>query len=360
MHVGMVCPYSMREPGGVQEHVRGLSKGLVDLGCDVSLFAPELSSSVEGLEGVQGFSLGRTVNVRANGSVAPLGLDPRMLVQLDVGFDPVDVVHLQEPFLPAGLASLLRVPKGVPVVGTFHAAADRFWPYALAKPLIRRAAKGLRSSVAVSPEARRLVRRYVPIDPEIVPNGVDVSAFAEATPDPWAEGLGTVVLFVGRPEARKGFDLCVRAFCGAAARRPEAHLVCVPARPEDVSLVSDAVEGRVHCLGRVPRERLLALYRAADVVCAPARGGESFGLVVVEGLAAGAAVLASDIPGYRYAGGDAARYLPPGDLPSWRRALEELLVDDRARTELAEAGPARARTFDWPRVSERILGVYGE
>lgn len=358
MHVGMVCPYSMRHPGGVQEHVRGLARALIQLDCQVSVFAPELRSSEEGFEGIQGFSLGKAVNVPANGSVAPLGLDPRMLLQLDMGFDPVDVVHLHEPFLPAGLASLLRLPEGVPAVGTFHAAADRFWPYASAKPLIRRAAKRLRATVAVSPAARQLVRRYVPVDPEIVPNGVDVSAFEEATPDPWAEGLGRVVLFVGRPEARKGFDLCVRAFCGAAARLPDAHLVCVPARPEDVSLASDAVAGRVHCLGRVSRERLLALYRAADVVCAPALGGESFGLVVVEGLAGGAAVLASDLPGYRYAGGEAARYVAPGDLPAWRRALEEVLTDDGAREELARGGPERAREFDWPRIAVRVRDLY--
>lgn len=358
MHVGMVCPYSMRRPGGVQEHVRGLSRALLDLDCQVSVFAPELRASDEGFDGVQGFSLGRAVNLPANGSVAPLGLDPRMILQLDMGLDPVDVVHLQEPFLPAGLAALLRLPKGVPAVGTFHAAAHRFWPYAVAKPLIRRAAKRLRATMAVSPAARHLVRRYVPLDPDIVPNGVDVAAFERADPDPWAEELGTVVLFVGRPEARKGFDLCVRAFCGAAARMPETHLVCVPARPGDVSLASDAVAGRIHCLGPVSRERLLGLFRAADVVCAPALGGESFGLVVVEGLAAGAAVLASDLPGYRYAGGDAARYVAPGDLPAWRRALEEVLGDDAGREELAGAGPDRAREFDWPRVAARVRDLY--
>lgn len=359
MHVGMVCPYSMRRPGGVQEHVRGLSRALLGLDCQVSVFAPELRASDEGLDGVQGFSLGKAVNVPANGSVAPLGLDPRMIVQLDMGLDPVDVVHLQEPFLPTGLAALLRLPEGVPAVGTFHAAADHFWPYAAAKPLIRRAAGRLGATVAVSPAARRLVRRYVALDPEIVPNGVDVGAFERATPDAWAEELGSVVLFVGRPDARKGFDLCVRAFCGAAARLPDAHLVCVPARPGDVSLASDAVAERVHCLGPVSRERLLGLYRAADVVCAPALGGESFGLVVVEGMAAEAAVLASDLPGYRYAGGDAARYVAPGDLPAWRRALEEVLTDDTARRELAGAGPERAREFDWPRVAARVRDLYG-
>lgn len=358
MHVGMVCPYSMRRPGGVQEHVRGLSRALLELDCQVSVFAPELRASDEGFDGVQGFSLGKAVNVPANGSVAPLGLDPRMVLQLDMGLDPVDVVHLQEPFLPAGLAALLRLPEGVPAVGTFHAAADRFWPYAAAKPLIRRAARRLRATMAVSPAARQLVRRYVPVDPDIVPNGVDVGAFEGAAPDPWAEGLGRVVLFVGRPEARKGFDLCVRAFCGAAARMPDAHLVCVPALPEDVELVSDAVAGRVHCLGPVSRERLLGLYRAADVVCAPALGGESFGLVVVEGLAAGAAVLASDLPGYRFAGGEAARYLAPGHLPDWRRALEEILTDDAARGELARGGPERAREFDWSRVAARVRDRY--
>lgn len=358
MHVAIVCPYSMSRPGGVQEHTRGLATALLRAGHEVSVFGPELRGE-QGLDGVQTVSLGRAVGVPANGSIAPLGIDPRMLVRLDLGLDAPDVVHLHEPFLPASLGALWRAPRSTPVVGTFHASADRFLPYAVARPALRRFARRLATTTAVSPAARDLVRRYVPVDPVLVPNGVDADAFADAEPDPWAAGLGRVVLFVGRAERRKGFETALRAFIGAAATRADVHLVCPTARPGEGEELAGEFAARVHALGGVARSRLLALYKAADVVVVPSRRGESFGLVVLEGLAAGAAVVASDIPGYRYAGGDAVRYLPAEDLPAWRRGLEDLLDDEEARLELARRGPDRARDLDWARIADEMLKVYG-
>lgn len=361
MHVALVCPYSMQRPGGVQEHARGLGRALARLGHEVSLFAPELRGRHADLEGVTTVSLGAAVDVPANRSVASLGVHPLMLVRFELGLDPVDVVHLHEAFLPACLLALFRAPASTPVVGTFHASAERFLPYAATAPALRRVTRRLAATTAVSPAARELARRYVPVDPRIVPNGVDADGFARAEPDEWARGLdGRVVLFVGRPDRRKGFDVLLRAFVGATAGRGDAHLICVPARPEDARILAEGPAHRIHCLGPVSRERLLALHRAADVVCAPSLGGESFGLVVVEGLAGGSAVLASDIPGYRFAGGDAAEYVPPGDVAAWRRALARVLDDPGYRSELAERGPARAVGFDWARIAELSLGVYEE
>ncbi len=347
----------MALPGGVQEHCRGLARALVDLGDEVTLFAPDLDDDGD-LDGVVQITLGGTVRVRANRSVAPLGIDPRMLVRYDLGMDPADVVHVHEPFLPAGLGALFRAPKVTPVVGTFHAAAERSLPYAIASPVLRRVGRRLAATTAVSPAARRLAHRYLRVDPEIVPNGVDVAAFAAAEPDPWAAGLGKVVLFVGRPEPRKGFEIALRAFAGAAAAREDWHLVCVPARPEEGGPIPSGVASRVHRLGPLPRARLLALHRAAEIVVVPSLGRESFGLTVIEGLAGASAVLASDIPGYRYAGGDACDYLPVGDLQAWRRALVRLMDDPDERRRMSDAGPDRAAGFDWPRIAEQTLDVY--
>jgi phosphatidylinositol alpha-mannosyltransferase len=319
------------------------------------VFAPELRDPP--VEGVAAVSLGKAVGIPANGSIAPLGLDLRMLIRFDLGLDPAEVIHVHEPFLPASLAAVWRAPRGVPVVGTFHAAAERFLPYALARPILRPTTRRLAATTAVSPAARRLVRRYAPVDPELVPNGVDVDAYTSAEPDPWAAGLGTVVLFVGRAERRKGFDVALRAFVGSAAGRSDVHLVTT-ARPQDVDLAAEGVAGRVHCLGPVPDERKIALYHAADLVVVPSLGGESFGIVVLEAMAAGAAVLASDIPGYRYAGGDAPVYVPPGDVRAWRMALDEMLDDPARREEAAKRGRARARDFDWSHVTEQTLAVY--
>lgn len=346
----------MSKPGGVQDHARELALALVRSGHEVTLFGPELRGRASKLEGVGTVSLGGAVNLPANGSIAPLGIDPRMIVRFDLALDPADVLHLHEPFLPAGLFAMLRRPKGTKVVGTFHAAADSFWPYALTAPLLRRAARRLDATTAASPEARKLVQRYVSVDPLIVPNGVDVASFQRAEPDAWASHLGRVVLFVGRPEPRKGSETVLKAFDAVAATREDAHLVWVPATPG--ALPAGTRPERIHCLGPVSRERLMSLHRAADVVCCASLGQESFGIVVLEGLAGGSAVLASNIPGYRYAGGDAPVYVPPGDVDAWSRELARLLDDDDERARLAAVGPQRARAFDWSRIAAETLHVY--
>jgi phosphatidylinositol alpha-mannosyltransferase len=342
----------MSRPGGVQDHARELARALLKKGCEVTLFGPELRGKQPALEGIGTVSLGGAVSIPANGSIAPLGVNPLMLVRFDLSLDPADVVHVHEPFLPASIFAMLRRPKGTRVVGTFHAAADRFWPYAVAAPLLRRLSRRLDATTAASPEARTLVRRYVSVDPEIVPNGVDVEAFEAAEPDPWASSLARVVLFVGRPEPRKGYQTVLDAFAAAAATRDDVHLVWVPAGPE-------AGRGeRVHCLGPVSRERLMSLHRAADVVCCASLGRESFGIVVLEGLAGGSAVLASDIPGYRFAGGDAPVYVPAGDSRAWADALGRLLDDDDERSRIAARGAEQARKFDWAHIADQTLRVY--
>ncbi len=356
MHVAIVSPYSMSKPGGVQDHARELARALFRKGHDVTLFGPELRGEQEGLEGVGTISLGRAINVAANGSIAPIGIDPTALVRFDLTLDAADVVHVHEPFLPIGLMALARRPRNTGVVGTFHAAAERFAPYAVAAPLLRLASKRLDETTAASPEARRLVRRYVAVDPVIVPNGVDSEAFAKADPDPWAAELGRVVLFVGRPEPRKDFTTVLKAFNAIAPARSDLHLVWVPATEADIP--TDVSRDRVHALGRVSRERLMALHRAADVVVCPSTGSESFGIVVLEGLAGGSAVLAADIPGYRYAGGDVPRYVGSGDVDAWIDALAGVLDDDRERSALAAAGPDRAALFDWDVIADQTVGVY--
>lgn len=357
MHVAIVSPYSMSRPGGVQEHTRGLAKQLCRLGHQVTLFGPELRGPQPDLNGVATVSLGGAVNIPANGSIAPLGIDPRMIIRYDPGLDPADVIHTHEPFLPASLFALLRRPDHTAVVGTFHANADAFWPYAVAAPLLRRLAKRLDATTAVSPAARRLVRRYVPVNPEIVPNGVDVNAFETALPDEWAKQQGeTMVLFVGRAEPRKGFAVAARAFAEAARTRPDVHLVA--AGVDAAAVPADVDRDRIHCLGWVDADRRNALIRAADICVFPSLGGESFGVVVIEGLAGGSAVIASDIPGYRFAGGDAALYVEPGNVAEWANAIGRLADEPAERKRLAGAGPARARCFDWSVVAEATVAVY--
>jgi phosphatidylinositol alpha-mannosyltransferase len=356
MHVAIVSPYSMSKPGGVQDHARELAKALHRKGHEVVLFGPELRGPQEGLDGIGTISLGRAVNIPANGSIAPLGIDPTMLIRFDLALDAADVVHVHEPFLPVGLAALFRRPRNTAVVGTFHAAAERFAPYAIAAPLLRLAARRLNETTAASPEARKLVRRYVAVDPLVVPNGVDTKGFDKAEPDPWASDLGRVVLFVGRAEQRKGFDTVLKAFNAIAPTRPDVHLVWIPATEADIP--DELRHERIHALGPVSHERKLALHRAAEVVLCASTGSESFGIVVLEGLAGGSAVLASDIPGYRYAGGDAPSYVAPGDVNAWIDALAMMLDDEQQRSAAAARAPDRAALFDWDAVADQTLHVY--
>jgi phosphatidylinositol alpha-mannosyltransferase len=321
------------------------------------LFGPELRGPQERLDGVATLSLGPSVKIPANGSVAPLGVDPRMLVRFDLTLDAADVVHVHEAFLPASLAAIARRPKRTAVVGTFHAAAERFWPYAVAAPLLRLAARRLDATTAVSPEARRLVRRYVNVDPEIVPNGIDVEFYEKAEADDEIAALGRVILFCGRNEPRKGMDTVLQAFAEVAPSRPDVHLVCFPATDEDVP-AGTAARDRIHCLGRITEARKAAVHRAADISCFASTHGESFGVTVLEGLAAGSAVIASDIPGYRYAGGEAPVYATPGDAASWSEVMATLLDDDSERARVAARGADRARRFDWSAVASQTLVVY--
>jgi phosphatidylinositol alpha-mannosyltransferase len=349
----------MSRLGGVQDHARELARALHRKGHDVTLFGPELrggAGSDGRLDGIGTVSLGRAINIPANGSIAPLGIDPTALIRFDLALDAADVVHVHEPFLPIGLMALGRRPRNTAVVGTFHAAAERFAPYAIAAPFLRRMAKRLDETTAASPEARRLVRRYVAVDPLIVPNGVDADAFAKTDPDPWASELGRVVLFVGRPEPRKDFDTILKAFAAVAPTRPDVHLVWIPATPDDVPV--ELRSDRVHALGPVSRDRLMALHRAAEIVVCPSKGNESFGIVVLEGLAGGSAVIAADIAGYRYAGGDAPLYVEAGNVNAWTEALGRVLDDDNERRTLAARAPDRASLFDWDVVADQTIHVY--
>ena len=347
MKVGIVCPYDWSHPGGVRSHILGLAEALPEAS-DGRWSAEIIAPATQPEPGI--LATGRTLPVPANGSVARIAFGPGARRCLDerLSRGDLDLLHLHEPAIPS-LSLLALMGARLPVVATFHASAERSFGYAAARPFLRRFVERIDVRIAVSAAARSLIATYFPGDYHLIPNGVPVCRFAGAAPDPELQRMKPYVLFVGRPEPRKGFGTLVDAM--ARLRR---HL--------DVRLVTTSAPGRhpewVVPLGRVADDRLPGVYAAADAYCAPSLGGESFGIVLVEAMAAGAPVVCSDLPGYREAAGDAALFVQPGDPDCLAGALRGVLASPAAAAALVEAGKARAAQLDWRVLAPEILACY--
>jgi len=352
LRVALVSPYSWSHPGGVNNHIGGLGSELLGRGHEITIIAPGTGSTPEGIAFV---SAGRPVPVPANGSVARLALSPavyrRMRRALAGGFD---VVHVHEPLVP--MVSLCAVATATcAVVGTFHAAAESSALYSLAKVALPRAHSRLDARIAVSEPARELASKYFPGEYEIIPNGVDLSRFSPAAEPPERlEGEGPIVLFVGRGERRKGLDVLLRAFGEVRAKVPGCRLVVIGEGHERRG------GGAVSCLGYVKNEELPGYYASADVFCAPALGGESFGIVLAESMASGTPVVASGIPGYSAVIGQAGGgvLFEAGDSEALAGALVELLNDPVRREELTRLGLEGVKAFSWESLTTRVEEVY--
>ncbi|HET7568828.1 MAG TPA: glycosyltransferase family 4 protein [Gaiellaceae bacterium] len=340
MRVGLVCPYSWSVPGGVQSHVAGLAGALRAAGVDAEILAPADGPA----PGV--LALGRSVPIPSNGSVQRVALSPAAARRTAraVRERGYDVLHLHEPFLPAACLTALLAAR-TPVVATFHMYRRALLWYAVFAPVVRGAARRIDACLAVSPAAAGYARRGTGREVELVPNGIDHAALS-ALP---RSGSGRRILFVGRDEPRKGLPVLLEAFT-----QLDAELVLVG--PSNRLL-----QGRsgVRALGRVSDDELRRELAAADVLAAPSLGGESFGIVLAEAMAAGIPVVASDIPGYREVlPPEAGRLVPPGDPAALAAALRELLADAGRRARMGDAGRAESARYAWPRVAERTLAVY--
>lgn len=345
MRVGMVCPYDWSHPGGVRSHIVGLSRALRGRGVEVEIIAPA-SSQEQGV-----FVAGRTIGIPYNGSVARLCLSPgagrRVAERLAAG--DLDLLHIHEPFSPS--VSLMALRQAViPVVATFHASASRSRAYQFARPVLMPWMAKISSRIAVSKASLRLVSTYFPGRYRLVPNGIEVARFAGAIPDPRLLELKPFVLFVGRPEPRKGLHVAVEAVRRVRETRP-VNLVAVGPTPADVP-------DWVHGLGPAGGEQLPGIYGAADVFCAPSLGGESFGIVLVEAAAAGVPVVCSDLPGYLEAAAGAALHAPAGDARATAGLISSVLEDPVLAADLVTRGRRRAAELDWESLVEAILESY--
>jgi phosphatidylinositol alpha-mannosyltransferase len=371
VRVALVSPYSYTYPGGVGLHVEALAGELQRAGHDVRLLAPYDPNDRLARVMHRGVSprrrpvpdhlipLGRTLGLPANGAVSNVSLFPAAIAVLghELRNGDYDVVHVHEPNVPAVSWYAVEVARA-PVVGTFHTYSTSRFMNGMAAYFFgaRRLYGKLSARIAVSEAARWTAQRFYGGRYRVVPNGVELPA---ARPDPARPNDELRILFVGRAEERKGLPVLLRAFEALRGAGVDARLTVAGATREEVQPLLLDPEG-VEVAGRVSEEEKWRLLGAADVLCAPSLGGESFGMVLTEAFASGTPVVASDIAGYRDVVRDGVDGLlvPMGDAVELGEALHGLAFDRGRRARMAAAARERADRFAWPRVAEEVVDVY--
>ncbi|HET8601626.1 MAG TPA: glycosyltransferase family 4 protein [Segeticoccus sp.] len=363
MRIGIVSPYSFDVPGGVQLHVRDLAEHLIDLGHQVSVLAPADDETPLPPWVV---AAGRAVPIRYNGSVARLAFGPLTAARVNRWLDRgrFDVVHIHEPTSPSvSLLALWAVED--PVVATFHTSTLRSRAMQAAYPVLRPSLEKITGRIAVSEDARQTVTTHVGGDAVVIPNGVFVDRFAGAPVR--AEWRGTAerptLAFLGRiEEPRKGMPVLARALPSILGAVPGTRaLVAGPGDPDEVrELMAPDVAAACEFLGPVSDADKASLLASADVYVAPNTGGESFGIILIEAMSAGAAVLASDLPAFLRVldDGRTGATFRNGDADDLAATAVRLLRSPARRAELAALGRTRARRFDWSVVARDIVAVY--
>ena len=350
----MVCPYAWDRPGGVQSHIRSLAPILRSRGHDVTVLAPADDPSTHADDATL---VAGAFAIPANGSVAAISFGPRAdrAVHRAVRDSAPDVLHLHEPLIPS--LSLLALRRAsVPTVGTFHAAADKSLGYLLGRQLLSGAVRRLSARTVVSEAARDLVQRYFPGAYALTPNWIDRAPFTDA--EPADLGKGPRIVFLGRLERRKGVEVLIQAM--TRLRDLDCELIVAGSGPAEAGARRLVARLRVPArfLGRVSESEKAALFKRADVYCAPALGGESFGIVLLEAMAAGTPVVCSEIPGFRAVAGSAAAFFPPGDAGRLADRVREVLTDRTKEQEMRTSGGRIAEAFSWERLVVNLERIY--
>lgn len=361
MRIGLVCPYSFDQPGGVQAHVAQLATVLIGQGHDVSVLAP---GDDDGDFPDFVVPAGRSVPIRYNGSVARLSFGPMSYAKVRrwIRAGNFDVLHVHEPVAPSLSMLALMVADG-PIVATFHTANARSRMLAAFQGILQPFLEKITGRIAVSELARRVQVEHLDGDAVIIPNGVDVGFFASATPLPGYPRAGGTLGFIGRfDEPRKGMDILIEALRYLTPDRPELRLL-VAGSGDQSQLVKDAgsdLARHLVLLGRVSDEKKARLLRSIDVYCAPNLGGESFGIILTEAMSANTAVVASDLDSFRQvlAGGSAGLLTAVGDPFALADGIAALLDDPLRRATLARRARAAVAEYDWQVVARTVVKVY--
>lgn len=366
MKIALMSPYDFAVPGGVNSHVTHLAEQFVQKDHEVHVLAP-CSQPLETVNGNPVVTLGRSLPVPAGGSIAHLSFSVWKDREIKSHFrtEDFDVVHVHEPFMPF-LSWLVVWRSPTVTVGTFHAFNERARRLLLWKPLLRYTARRLDGRIAVSNAALKYVSRHYPGDYEIIPNGVDVDHFsAPRSRRPEFDDGRLNILFVGRAEKRKGLTNLIGAYSRLKWEFPDLRLIVVgPDNPDGDAARAMAERGidDIVFVGRVTDEELPTYHHSADIFCSAAIGRESFGIVLLEAMAAGLPLVATGIEGHASIVTDGKQGLlfPPRDEEALAGALRRLITDAGLRKKLGSAGSAMVEDYRWDRVADRVLDFYEE
>ncbi len=364
MRIGIVTHAYYPHFGGVTENVAATSRVLRALGHRVTVITagPPNGHCEPGV-----IRIGSQTLVPWNGATVNFtyGFALTRLLRQIYRRERLDLIHIHCPLAPMLPLAALRAADGRPVVGMFHASARWNLGYALFKPLLAREFERISVPVAVSEPARRFVGQYFPGRYRLVPNGVDLERFSPVAPPLLRRDGVPTILAMGRLDPRKGIEHLIDALPTVARALGRVRLLVAGSGPRAHTLQARAAArapGLVHFLGPVPAAQVPGLYATADCLCAPAVRNESFGIVLLEAMASGRAIVASDIAGYRQVvrPGETGLLVPPGSPTSLASALVSVLADPARQRAMGEAGRRLARTYAWDQVTARLLQVYGE
>lgn len=377
LNIGLVSPYDYASQGGVTEHIKHLSQELQSQGHKAKILAPFSADRGDIPDDV--YALGAVTPIPGNGSVARISLSPDLgrTIKAILRAERFDVIHLHEPLMPAVPWLVLR-NSTTTNIGTFHASGENSTMYAMGRPLLRRFFERLDARVAVSPSAFEFISQYFGGDYEVIPNGVDVKRFsARQRPIPWLRDGRPTLLFVGRfEETRKGLRWLLQALPLVEPYFPDLRLVVAgggdPETLADWLPLRDYSKGErtiyrsagsaveIEFTGFVSAADLPRYYQSCDIYCAPSTGGESFGIVLLEAMAAGTPVLAGRITGYASVlnHGREGFLVEPKSPAALATGVVRLLSDPALRARMGEAGKRTAAQYDWPIVTSRLLALY--
>ena len=368
MKIALVSPYDYAYPGGVNNHIASLEEYFTRMGHEVKIIAPS-SRPKKTSANRSAIVIGKPVPIRASGSVVRSPVSPMLLfsdrIKKMLEREKFDVVHIHEPLMPALSVSVLHHSSEAVNVGTFHATRSNSFGYTIWKPLLKKWMNKLDGKIAVSKAAMEFINRYFPGEYVIIPNGIDLKHFSDkAIPVAQYRDGKLNILFVGRLEKRKGFKYLLGAYERVKKQFPQCRFIVVsPAGRLCQKYQKIAARRKLEDVvfaDHVSFEELPSYYNTADIFCSPATGWESFGMVLMEAMATGKPIVASDIPGYAglISHGVEGLLVKPQDEKTLASAILSLLQDKSMREKMGEKGKLKAQDYSWEVVAQKVMSYY--